>query len=92
MAPALISAMPSFMRTVRSVSPVFIAPSKPMRPMAPPYQRRAERSFASMKRIAQCLGAPVTVTAQVWLRKASSASNSGRRMPSTWSTVWIRRE
>ena len=60
--------------------------------MAPPYQRRDERSCSSIKRIAQSFGAPVTVTAQAWLRNPSSASNSGRSSPSTWSTVWISRE
>ena len=45
-------------------------PSKVTRPIAPPYQRRADRSFSSIKRIAQSFGAPVTVTAQAWLKKA----------------------
>mmetsp|Transcript_18637 Transcript_18637/g.25615 ORF Transcript_18637/g.25615 Transcript_18637/m.25615 type:complete len:212 (-) Transcript_18637:179-814(-) len=90
-APARTSATPSFTRTVRSVSPVFRCPSKPTRPTAPPYQRRGEASCRSMNWMAQVLGAPVTVTAQVWQRKASSASNSGRRYPSTWSTVWMSR-
>ena len=45
-----------------------------------------------MNSIAARFGAPVTVTAQAWVRNASSASRSGRRMPSTWSTVWISRE
>ena len=90
--PARISATPSLMRMVRSVSPVFIFPSNPMKPIAPPYQERHDRSLLSMNRIAQIFGAPVTVTAQAWARKASRASYSGRRMPSTWSTVWITRE
>ncbi len=90
-APARTSATPLFIRTVRNVRPVFISPSKPVRPIAPPYHRRAERSFCSMNRIAQGFGAPVTVTAQAWLRNPSSASNSGRSRPSTWSTVWISR-
>ena len=75
--------MPSCMRIVRSVSPVFMLPSKVSRPIAPPYQRRGERSSASIKRIAHSFGAPVTVTAQAWLRNPSSASNSGRSSPST---------
>ena len=66
-------------------------PSKPSRPTAPPYQARAERSWSSMNCIAQAFGAPVTVTAHAWARNASSASISGRRRPSTWSTVWMRR-
>ena len=37
--------------------------------------------------VAQSVGAPVTVTAQAWVRNASSESKPGRRMPSTWSTV-----
>mmetsp|Transcript_13140 Transcript_13140/g.43880 ORF Transcript_13140/g.43880 Transcript_13140/m.43880 type:complete len:296 (-) Transcript_13140:352-1239(-) len=45
-----------------------------------------------MNRAAHDFGAPVTVTAQVWHRNASSASNPSRRYPSTWSTVWMRRE
>lgn len=36
-------------------------------------------SFCSTKRIAQVLGAPVTVTAQVWHKNASSASKPFRR-------------
>ncbi len=45
-----------------------------------------------MNCMAHSLGAPVTVTAQAWARKASRASKPSRRRPSTWSTVWIRRE
>mmetsp|Transcript_27916 Transcript_27916/g.59763 ORF Transcript_27916/g.59763 Transcript_27916/m.59763 type:complete len:220 (-) Transcript_27916:676-1335(-) len=90
-APARISAIPSLMRTVRRVKPVLRVPSKPTRPTAPPYQHRGVRSMSSTNWIAQVLGAPVTVTAQVWHKKASRASNSGRRKPSTWSTVWIKR-
>ena len=37
--------------------------------------------------MAHAFGAPVTVTAHAWARKASSASISGRSRPSTWSTV-----
>ncbi len=44
-----------------------------------------------MNCIAHAFGAPVTVTAHACARNASSASNPGRRRPSTWSTVWIRR-
>ena len=44
-----------------------------------------------MNCIAQAFGAPVTVTAHMWVRNASSASNPGRSRPSMWSTVWIRR-
>ena len=43
-----------------------MSPLKPTMPMAPPYQARGLFSFCSMKRIAQSLGAPVTVTAQAW--------------------------
>ena len=60
-------------------------------PTAPPYQRRGARSWSSMNCIAQVLGAPVTVTAHMWVRNASRASNPGRSRPSMWSTVWIRR-
>ena len=79
------------MCAVRSVRPVFIAPSKPIMPTAPPYQRRGPASWSSMNCMAQVLGAPVTVTAHMWVRNASSASNPGRSRPSTWSTVWISR-
>ena len=44
-----------------------------------------------MNCMAQVLGAPVTVTAHMWVRNASSASKPGRSRPSTWSTVWISR-
>ena len=71
---------------------MFIEPSKPMKPMAPPYHRRVVASWSSMNCMAQVLGAPVTVTAHMWVRKASRASNSGRSRPSMWSTVWISRE
>src|SRR3989442_1636934 len=91
-APARISATPSFTRIVRSVRPVFMLPSKPTRPIAPPYHARELRSCASMNRIAQSLGAPVTVTAHACVRNASIASKPSRRMPSTWSTVWMTRE
>ena len=73
-APARTSATPSLTRIVRSVRPVFMLPSNPRKPIAPPYQRRGDRSWSSMNWIACCLGAPVTVTAQVWARKPSSAS------------------
>ena len=56
--------MPSLMRMVRSVSPVFRSPLKCTMPIAPPYQARGLFSLFSMKRIAQSFGAPVTVTAQ----------------------------
>src|SRR5437899_1079818 len=84
--------MPSLTRTVRSVSPVFMLPSKPSRPTAPPYQARGDRSWSSMNCIAHVLGAPVTVTAHAWARNASSASKPSRSRPSTWSTVWMSRE
>ena len=42
-----------------------------------------------MNCMAQVLGAPVTVTAHMWVRNASSASNPGRSRPSMWSTVWM---
>ena len=45
-----------------------------------------------MNSMAASLGAPVTVTAQVWVRKASRQSKPARRRPSTWSTVWMSRE
>ncbi len=77
------------MCAVRRVRPVFIEPSNPIAPTAPPYQRRGESSCSSMNCIAQVLGAPVTVTAHMWVRKASSASKPGSSRPSTWSTVWI---
>ena len=63
-------------------------PSKFTAPIAPAYQRRDERSLSSTNCIAHNFGAPVTVTAQAWVRKASSESKPGRKMPSTWSTVW----
>ncbi|MCY1300759.1 hypothetical protein D9M70_503380 [compost metagenome] len=84
--------MPSLMRIVRSVRPVFMSPLKPTMPIAPPYHARGLFSWLSMKRMAQSFGAPVTVTAQAWLRKPSKASMSSRRRPSIWSTVWISRE
>jgi hypothetical protein len=77
------SATPCSSRTVRSVSPVLRLPSKPMRPMAPPYQARGDFSKSSTRWIAASFGAPVTVTAQVCVRKASSASKPGRSVPST---------
>ena len=67
------------MRIVRRVRPVFALPSKPSAPTAPPYQRRALRSCASMNSSAARFGAPVTVTAQACERKASSASHSGQQ-------------
>ena len=79
------------MCAVRRVSPVFIEPSKPILPTAPPYQRRGASSLSSMNCIAQVFGAPVTVTAHMCVRNASSASNPGRSRPSMWSTVWISR-
>ena len=66
-------------------------PSKPIAPTAPPYQRRGVASWSSMNCMAQILGAPVTVTAHMWVRNASSASNPVCSRPSTWSTVWISR-
>ena len=83
--------MPPLMCAVRSVRPVFIDPSKPILPTAPPYQRRGAVSLSSMNCIAQVFGAPVTVTAHMCVRNASSASNPGRSRPSMWSTVWISR-
>ena len=62
------------MRMVRMVSPVLMLPSKLTQPIAPAYQRRGERSWSSTNCIAQSFGAPVTVTAQAWVRNASSAS------------------
>ncbi len=79
------------MCAVRNVRPVFIEPSKPILPTAPPYQRRRESSLSSMNCMAQAFGAPVTVTAHMWVRNASIASNPGRSRPSMWSTVWISR-
>ncbi len=79
------------MCAVRSVSPVFMPPSKPIIPTAPPYQRRGACSWSSMNCIAQVFGAPVTVTAHMWVRNASSASSPGRSLPSMWSTVWMSR-
>jgi hypothetical protein len=61
---------------------VFIEPSKPILPTAPPYQRRGVSSWSSMNCIAQVFGAPVTVTAHMWVSSASSASNPGRSRPS----------
>ncbi len=43
-APARTAAMPPVMCAVRSVSPVFMDPSKPIMPTAPPYQRRGVSS------------------------------------------------
>jgi hypothetical protein len=86
-APTRTSARPSFMRMVRMVMPVLRPPSKVTAPIAPAYQRRDERSLSSTNCIAHFFGAPVTVTAQAWVRNASSASKPGRSMPSTWSTV-----
>mmetsp|Transcript_34126 Transcript_34126/g.79995 ORF Transcript_34126/g.79995 Transcript_34126/m.79995 type:complete len:231 (-) Transcript_34126:1900-2592(-) len=91
-APARTCATPSMMRMVRSVSPVFMLPSNPRWPTAPPYHVRAVFSLSSRNCMAHALGAPVTVTAQVWARKASRASKPSLRVPSTWSTVWMRRE
>ena len=82
-APARTSAAPFRMCTVRRVSPVFMFPSNPIIPIAPPYQRRTDFSWSSMNCIAASLGAPVTVTAQVWARKPSSASKPSRSRPST---------
>ena len=79
------------MCAVRRVSPVFMLPSKPITPTAPPYQRRGPPSWSSMNCMAQVFGAPVTVTAHMWDRNASSASSPGRSRPSMWSTVWISR-
>ena len=90
-APARTAATPPVMCAVRSVSPVFMLPSKPITPTAPPYQRRGPPSWSSMNCMAQVFGAPVTVTAHMWVRNASSASSPGRSRPSMWSTVWISR-
>ena len=43
-APARTAAIPPVMCAVRRVSPVFIDPSKPTLPTAPPYQRRGVSS------------------------------------------------
>ena len=48
-APARTSAMPSLMRMVRRVRPVFMSPLKLTMPIAPPYQARGIFSFCSMK-------------------------------------------
>mmetsp|Transcript_11356 Transcript_11356/g.26197 ORF Transcript_11356/g.26197 Transcript_11356/m.26197 type:complete len:286 (-) Transcript_11356:950-1807(-) len=88
-APARTSAAPLKRRMVRKVKPVLTWPSNASRPTAAPYQHLWLLSIDSMNRIAHVFGAPETVTAQVWHRKASMPSNSGRRYPSTWSTVWI---
>jgi hypothetical protein len=56
------------MRMVRMVSPVLMLPSKFTAPIAPAYQRRDERSLSSTNCIAHNFGAPVTVTAQAWVR------------------------
>ena len=53
-------------------------PSKPSAPTAPPYHLRGLVSWSSMNCIAHVLGAPVTVTAHMWVKNASSASNPGR--------------
>ena len=90
-APARTAATPSRMWAVRRVRPVFIEPSNPIVPTAPPYHRRGASSWSSMNCMAQALGAPVTVTAHMWVKNASSASKPGRSRPSTWSTVWITR-
>ncbi len=44
-----------------------------------------------MNCMAQAFGAPVTVTAHMWVRNASRASKPGRSRPSMWSTVWMSR-
>ena len=90
-APARTAATPSRMWAVRRVRPVFMLPSKPITPTAPPYQQRGASSWSSMNCMAQVLGAPVTVTAHMCDKNASSASSPGRSRPSMWSTVWIRR-
>ena len=74
---------------VRNVSPVFRCPSNPTSPTAPAYHFRSVSSLSSTNWIAHGLGAPVTVTAHVWHKKASNASYPSRKYPSTWSTVWI---
>ena len=43
-APARTAATPPAMCAVRRVSPVFMDPSKPILPTAPPYQRRGVAS------------------------------------------------
>jgi len=68
---------------------VLIVPSNPMNPSPPPYHALFEFSFSSTKAIARVLGAPVTVTAQVWASSASKPSNPSRSTPTTWSTVWM---
>lgn len=78
-APARTCAKPPAMRTVRSVSPVFRHPSKPMQPTAPPYQWRGDSSWSSTNWMAHGFGAPVTVTAHVCARKASIASKPSRK-------------
>jgi len=81
-----VSAMPSCMRIVRSVSPYHVAvEGEAPNCAAIPAPRRALLFLDEADRPE--LGAPVTVTAQAWERKPSSASNSGRNIPSTWSTV-----
>ena len=91
-APARTVATPRSMCAVRRVRPVFMPPSKPIIPTAPPYQRRGACSWSSMNCMAQALGAPVTVTAHMWVRNASSAASepsraAAKQLPPMWSTV-----
>src|ERR1035437_10739111 len=63
--------MPSRRYVVRINIPVLISPFSEIIPTAPPYHPRASFSSASTVRAAAFLGAPITVTAHMWLRNAS---------------------
>ena len=55
--------------------PVLISPLSDSMPTAPPYQPRALFSRLSIATAAAFFGAPINVTAHIWLRNASSESN-----------------
>ena len=71
--------MPSRRYVVRIRMPVLMSPFSEIMPTAPPYQPRASFSRASMVCAAAFLGAPITVTAHMWLRNASSESKPSFR-------------
>ena len=65
------------------VMPVLISPFMAIMPTAPPYQPRADFSRSSTACAAHFLGAPISVTAHMCVRKASSESKPGASVPST---------
>src|SRR5690606_14551874 len=80
-APARTAATPSLIWAVRRVRPVFMEPSKPMNPMAPPYQPRVVASWSSMNCMDNVMGAYVTCTAHMLVREGVQRVEPGPQPP-----------